>query len=469
MFDRLDDTIVAISSPAGVSLRGLVRLSGPDAFDFASHVFVSETGASIDRIGGYHRLLGRVHFSDGGSVPAELYAFRAPASYTRQDVVELHLIGSPPVLAMLLEALTDRGARQAEPGEFTARAFFSGALDLTRAEGVAAVIHARSDAQLRASEALLHGELSRRTVALRDDLADLLSLLEAEIDFVEEPIDFVSRDQLVRRMDDVSDEIVILLRDSPSAERLDVCPQVMLIGPPNAGKSTLFNALTDMDRAIASATAGTTRDVLSAPVKLPGGEAILLDSAGLAMAETDQEAVAMRAEAATQRSLASADLTLLVVDIEQRPEEATQELCQQAADRPTLIVANKIDLIDAEQRAERVRQLRAEKDVLPASAATGEGLTTLRDVMSTRLFAHVESHGSELLVLFNRQRAALSGAADALKRARRLCDDMTTTCEHTELVAIELREAIDALSLLVGEVTTEDLLSKVFASFCIGK
>ena len=469
MFDRLDDTIVAISSPAGVSPRGVVRLSGPDAFAFASHVFVGEAGTSVNPMAGYHRRSGRVRFADGASVPAELYAFRAPASYTRQDVVELHLVGSPPILAMLLEALTDQGARQAEPGEFTARAFFAGALDLTRAEGVVAVIHARSDAQLRASEALLHGELSKRTVALRDELAELLALLEAEIDFVEEPIEFISREQLIRRVGAVSEEIAVLLLDSPSVERLDVCPQVMLIGPPNAGKSTLFNALTGMDRAIASATAGTTRDVLSAPVELPGGEVMLLDSAGLMTGETDPDAVAMRAEAATQRAMTSADLLLIVVDINDGPAQVLEELQKQVAGRPTLIVANKIDLVDAEQRAERVGRWRTEADVLPVSAVHGEGLAALRDSMGKRLLADVESHGSELLALSNRQRAALDEAADALKRVRDVCDDGTATCEHTELVALELREAVNALSLLVGEVTTEDLLSKVFANFCIGK
>lgn len=469
MFDRLDDTIVAVSSPAGVSARGLVRLSGPDAFTIAARVFHGDAGVSVDQLGGYVRLSGRVRFPDGASVPAELYAFRAPASYTRQDVVELHLIGSPPVLAMLLEALTDEGGRQAEPGEFTARAFFSGALDLTRAEGVAAVIQARSDAQLRASEALLHGELSKRTISLRDNLKELLALLEAEIDFVEEPIEFISRRERVRRIDGVLDEISVLLRDSLSAERLDVCPQVMLVGPPNAGKSTLFNALTGMDRAMASVTAGTTRDVLSAPVKLADGEVLLLDSAGLMMGGNGHEDVIVRAEAAARRALTSADLILIVVDIRDEPGHVLHELRKELAGRPMVTLANKIDLVDLARREDCLLRWGANAEVMPISAASGEGLTALREALNMKLMTHAESHGSEILALSNRQRAALCEAADALMRAQRLCDEADSTCDRSELAAIELRDAVNALSLLVGEVTTEDLLSEVFSKFCIGK
>ncbi|UCD28726.1 MAG: 50S ribosome-binding GTPase, partial [Planctomycetota bacterium] len=335
MFNQLQDTIVAISSPAGTSLRGIIRLSGPEAFPLASNVFTGNDGKSLTNIPGHKRIVGRIKIDTHSSVPAEAYTFRAPASYTKQDIVELHTIGSPPLLAMLLEQLTAQGARHAEPGEFTARAYFSGAMDLTRVEGVAAIINARNDSQLRASQALLHGKLSKRSTELRDRLADLLALIEAQIDFAEEPIEFVSRNEIINTLDQVTDDIKTLLQNAPSTERLDILPQIMLTGKPNAGKSTLFNQLTGLDRTIQSATAGTTRDVISAPLTVPGGEAMLLESAGLygnnqSAADKQPADPSELAVLFSQRFLKSADVILLIVDITDAPQQVLADL------RPTL-------------------------------------------------------------------------------------------------------------------------------------
>jgi len=221
MFDQLDDTIVAISSRRRRRARHH-SLERPDAFQIASRVFVADSAASLQLAEGYRRIFGWVRLDGEATLPAEAYTFRAPASYTRQDIVELHTMGSPPVLSILLDALVEKGARLAQAGEFTARAYFNGALDLTAVEGVAGVIHARSDSQLRASEALLHGKLSRRTTALREELADLLALLEVDIDFVEESIEFVSRDRVCAILETVRSEVAGLLEHSPSVERLGV-------------------------------------------------------------------------------------------------------------------------------------------------------------------------------------------------------------------------------------------------------
>ncbi len=474
MFDRLDDTIVAISSPAGASVRGIIRLSGPDAFVLAATVFRPEQGPGLTEAPGHRRITGRVRIADSASVPAEAYAFRAPASYTRQDIIELHTIGSPPVLAMVLEQLTGQGARPAEPGEFTARAFFSGAMDLTRVEGVAAIIHARNDSQLRASEALLHGRLSKRSTALRDQLADLLALIEAQIDFVEEPIDFVSPDQVLATIARVAGELDSLIRNSPSVERLEVLPQVMLVGPPNTGKSTLFNRLTGIDRAIQSATAGTTRDVLRAPASVPGGEVTLLDSAGLGTpgegpAGGQPLDIGKLGEAATRRFAPSADFFLLVLDITNATEDALQALRSVLPETPTLVIVNKIDQVPPEQLTTLMAGIGTGVDVIPTSALTGSGIEPLRAEVGKTLFSTVQHHGSDMLALSNRQRGALRDAHEALRRARGICDESPRLTDHPELLAIEIREAVSALSLLVGQVATEELLGRIFSRFCIGK
>lgn len=495
MFERLDDTIVAVSSPPGRGVRGIVRLSGPEAPALAARVFACADGRCATEVSGHRRVPGDVQLEDDARVPGELYVFRGPASYTRQDVVEIHTLGAPAVLAILLDRLTDAGARPAEPGEFTARAFFAGALDLTRVEGVAAVIHARNDAQLRAAEALLHGGLSRRSTRLRERLVDLLALVEAEIDFVEESISFVAAEQVFATIDAVAAEIDGLLRDAPSVERLAALPEIVLVGRPNAGKSTLFNRLTGIERAIASATAGTTRDVLCAPLALPGGQAMLTDVAGLAPESVPPGDIAALAEEAARRAMATADVLVLVVDISDDPRATLDTLRPRLPREPDLVVAGKVDRLDVRTAATAVRSLETRtarpapshghgggKDepvrtaagqpsetVIAVSALTGEGIETLRARLARLALVQSESHGAETLALSIRQRTALREAADALHRARGAMDASAEINEVAELLAMELREAVHALSLLIGEVTTEDLLGRIFSSFCIGK
>lgn len=474
MLDRLDDTIVAISSPVGTSVRGIIRLSGPYASSLAEAVFESDEIESLSEAGGHRRLYGRVRIDAEAKVPAEAYIFRAPASYTRQDIVELHMVGSPPVLAMVLNLLMDEGARPAEPGEFTARAYFAGAMDLLRVEGVAAMIHARNDTQLRASEALLHGKLSRQTTVFRDQLADLLALIEAEIDFTEEPIDFISLAQLVQTVDGIAHALAQLYEHAPSVERLDILPEALLVGRPNTGKSTLFNRLSGMDRAIQSATAGTTRDVISAPLTVPGGEMLLLDSAGLPGAAesgepSDITEIVELAERVTRRTLVSADMIVLLADVTAPFEAASGLLTDMRVERPVLIVANKIDMLTDRERAIWIAQTGILPDMIAVSARTGEGIDKLRNELGRMLFSGLESTGSERLALSNRQRDALRNAHEALQRARQICDESSALSDHMELLAWEVREAMDALSLLVGEIATEDLLDRIFSRFCIGK
>lgn len=469
MFDRLDDTIVAISSPPGAGVRGIVRLSGPDALELADAVFTADDASRLAQTAGHRRTKGHVRLDERSRLPAEAYTFRKPASYTRQDLVELHTIGSAPVLAVLLEQLVRQGARIAEPGEFTGRAFFSGALDLTAVEGVAAAIHAQTDAQLRASTALLHGAVSRQTGRMREELADLLALIEAQIDFSEEPIEFISTAALRGTVQDILARLNHLLRHSDSVERLEALPRIVLTGLPNAGKSTLFNRLTGIDRAIQSAVAGTTRDVITAAMSLPAGEVILCDTAGTPAPDDPETSaaaspLAAEMESATRRALDTADLVLVVIDATTSPEATMSLMAGRLAGRRFEFVLNKIDAADA-------RVDPREKPVLAAvSAVRGEGIAELRARIDEILFESAEKHGFQLVSLTQRHRGALHEACESLHRALALID-AGDACEQAqpELIALEIRHAMQALSLLLGEVTTEDLLGRIFSRFCIGK
>ncbi len=477
MFDRRDDTIIAISSPPGVATRGILRLSGRGALDIASSAFHASGTPPLSEVAGQTVCHGEVRIDPDDaatSVPAKAFVFRGPRSYTREDVVELHVPGAAPVTASLLDQCMEAGARQAEPGEFTARAYFAGTLDLARVEGVAAVIHARSDAQLRASEALLQGRLSRKTHAMREELADLLALLEAEIDFVEEPIDFIAPDRVISVVNRVSRRLEEMIRHTPSVEKLEALPEVFLVGLPNAGKSTLLNRLTGVNRAIASAMAGTTRDVIRAPVTLASGEILLCDTAGVESTdESEYEDTTIRtpereAQSQTRRGLARADLILVLLDATKDPGQALEQLLPTLPNCPRLILLNKIDRLPPPVHT-LLNDSHKQEQVLAISALTGAGIEHLRRTLDASLLSEIESHGADHIALSRRQRDSLAEARSALERAASVASEVSELAQVVELVAMDVRAAMNALSLLTGEITTEDLLGKIFANFCIGK
>lgn len=465
---QCQDTIAAVASAAGLSARGIIRLSGPQAFRLAERVFHASEGRPLAEQPGWRRFTGQILLPESATLPAEAYIFRAPASYTRQEMVELHVPGSPAVIRLVLEGLLAAGARSAEPGEFTARAFLGGAMDLTAAEAVAATIAATSDEQLRAARALSEGELARRVRALREPLADLLALVEAHIDFADEPIQFISPSELSARLSSLAEQLADWLAHAVWQERLDDLPRVMLVGPPNVGKSTLLNRLTGLDRAICSPLRGTTRDLLAAPLSLAGGEVELIDAAGLEGGQPEQVEALARQAARSAAQVAS--LLLLVTD----PESHLQagQLARELSGRPLVGVLNKMDRLPADQRpttAQRLSQA-VGLPLEPVSALTGEGVDRLRAVLGRRL-ADDSLRGVQLLTLNSRHRAAIAGALAALKRTRPLvhAGPDADELDNPELIAHELREAMQELGAVTGEVPTEALLGRVFSRFCIGK
>jgi tRNA modification GTPase len=471
MFNVLDDTIVAISSAIGHSPRGIVRLCGADAVRIADELFAPDDAPPLRDRPGHSCGLGRLRLSPpirAPSVPAEAYVFRAPRSYTQQDLVELHTLGSPPVLSMVLQYGFAHGARLAEPGEFTARAFFSGQLDLSEVEGVATLIHAQSDVQLRAGERLLHGRLSGQAAELQDRLSDVLARVEADIDFAEEPIDFIPPPELRRRLTDIVTDLRSLLTSSLSAERIETLPRLMLLGPANVGKSSLLNRLSGLDRAICSPLPGTTRDVLTAPLEMPHSEAILVDGAGLGHTETFIDRLA---DAAVRDAARQADLILFVVDLSEQPPRPHVELLDDLPARPLLVLANKIDLIDPDELGDRLGRIDPPRNapVLPVSARTGAGCDRLIAAIEQAIHTEGVDPAADLITLNSRHRHALTSAADAIDRAAGLAADLTETLDAAELIALELRQASDDLGQIVGQIVTDELLGRVFENFCIGK
>jgi tRNA modification GTPase len=440
------DTIAAISSAVGPAARMIVRLSGPKSRQIAAEL----CDLANDRAAF------RTHLRFNAlSVPAWLYQFHAPRSYTGEDIIEFHLPGNPLLVRMLLDELIQRGARSAEPGEFTARAYFSGRIDLTEAEGVAAAIAAHGEDELAAARQLLAGQLARRLRPIMDQLAEMLSLVEAGIDFSEDDVTFIATDEVTRRVNAIDNALTQLLAESARFEQLTHEAEFVLLGRPNAGKSTLLNALARTHRAIVSPIEGTTRDVISAHVSLNRGVVRVTDLAGLDEQTPDppdsspQSEINQKMRAHALATAESADFVLLVQDAaDPRPRLTPTR-------PPCLTVLTKIDLLPAEPTTG--------PNEIAISAQTGKNLAALRQQLDELAFGHTTPAASKI-ALNARHLQAISETQEALHRA-------TQAAEHAgpEVIALELRESLDGLGSILGQVTPDDVLGRVFATFCIGK
>jgi tRNA modification GTPase len=436
-----DDTIAAISSAAGAAARMIVRTSGPGAWRIAESLCPAAILAPAQALAAMLRL-------SNLSIPIYLYAFRAPHSYSGEDLVEFHIPGNPLLARMLLDAIVTSGARLAEPGEFTARAYFHGRLDLTEAEGVAATIAAQSEAELRAARQLLAGELARRLRPAMDLLADTLALVEVGIDFTEEDVTFLPARELQQRIRQVDRWLAGIVEGSARFEKLAHEPRIVLAGRPNAGKSTLLNALAGRARAVVSPVAGTTRDAIWAEAALRRGIVRVIDVAGL---EADSPAFGQIERDMLQRALReleSADVVVLVHD------GSAAEAMVSLPRYPDLIVVSKSDL----------PQRGAIADGLAVSARTGEHMEALRSKLDELAFGALGCAPAASLALNARHLQSITAARDALNRSAELAG-----AGGAELIALELREALDELGRILGSVSPDDLLGRIFSAFCIGK
>lgn len=450
----LDDTIAAIASAHGGAARGIVRLSGPAAVQCALKVFRSDSDSNVDY--GARSVVHEGRVLPQGwhtPAPATLLVWPEGRSYTGQAAAELHTFGSPPLLEALLQSLCRSGARLAEPGEFTMRAFLAGRLDLAQAEAVLGVIEAKRPEQLDAALSQLAGGLSGPLGALRENLLELLARIEAGFEFVEEDIEVLSPGELADCLAQAAAELGRLQKQMEQrTESAD--PTVVLVGLPNTGKSTLFNALTG-GKALVDAQPGTTRDYLIANIDLGGLRCRLVDTAGR-MPETVLEPLAEAADRLAARESGAASATVLCLDVTSplRPWERQQLDRRPCSKR--LIVLTKCDL---------PRRTDYRGEAIETSAHLGRGLEALRTALREAI-GSVQATASDMVATTAvRCRESIDLAATAVRRA----EDIALQQGGEELLAAELRLALDELGKVVGAVYTDDVLDRIFSRFCIGK
>jgi tRNA modification GTPase len=454
------ETIVAISTPPGRGGIGMVRLSGPHAVSIAT-LLVRLRQPLQHATARFAEIYEPVAEAPGKLDEAVVTYFQSPRSYTGEDLVEIAAHGSPVVLEMLVRTALAQGARLARPGEFTERAFLSGRLDLTQAEAVRDLIDAQTLYQARVAAAQMGGALSRRVQPAKQQLVELIALLEAGIDFAEDDVDVTPNAQIMQRVDAILPALESLDRSFARGRLVHSGLTLAIVGRPNVGKSSLFNRLVERERAIVTATPGTTRDLVSERVSLGGIPLELVDTAGLREGADEAETIGIQK---SREALADADLVMLVVEGNAPLSEEERTLAESLAGRRAILVRNKSDLALQEELRNKVSDTVTNIQTVSTSALTGQGIAELRETLLTTMQA--EGMGSESGMLTSlRHHEAVTGALAALHKARAAAE---TLIPH-EMVLLDLYEALRQLDSLTGETTADDILNRIFSTFCIGK
>ena len=515
MENSVDDTICAIATPVGEGGVGIVRISGAHAVDIAAHVVRPRNQQPLQQLESHRLYLSdvlypadsvgppslsprweraRVRGKDEAQVPAIdealVVIMRKPRSYTGEDVVEIQTHGGAWILQATCHGLIQHGARMAQPGEFTKRAFLNGRLDLTQAEAVLDTIQATTSRSLQAAQSLLRGSLSKEIEALRERLIRVLAHVEAGMDFAEEDITFIQAAEVQQALTDTQRAVEQLIASYEEGRIIREGIKVAIIGRPNVGKSSLLNALLKLDRAIVSDQPGTTRDVIDESMNVRGIPLRLLDTAGLRQTQDSIEGEGIRR---TEDAIAEADVLLLVLDGADGITDEDHAVYDTYGSRKHLLVMNKMDLpesrafnarslplppgegqgegsasLSPQRERARVRGKKGEgkgPEFVKVSAKTGEGLDQLTAVIQSICLREALEATPSVLVTRLRHKASLDQAHSSLQEAMRSLERK----ESGECVALDIRAALDALGEITGAISTEDILDRIFQDFCIGK
>lgn len=456
-----DDTIAAIATPLGKGGIGIIKISGPKAFEIATHIFRPHN--SPPPLKSHHLYYGEVVNPHGGhTIDEALLSFMAkPRTYTREDVVEINCHGGYLVLQEILELVVRAGARLAEPGEFTKRAFINGRIDLTQAEAVADLIESKTSLSLNFASSQLKGLLSQEINALRGGLVELLSTLEAAIDFPEEDLEIVSSSQLTAQTDLLISQIEKLLNTYAEGRLYREGVATIIVGRPNVGKSSLFNALLGEKRTIVTPVPGTTRDFIEEIINLKGIPLKIIDTAGLRDPADTIEEAGVRI---TRDKLDQADLTLLVIDSSLKLNGQDEALLPILRGKRVVVAYNKIDL-PRKVPLDTIKRWFPASPVVLISALYKTGIEELKEAVTSLLIAQERLLPSSPLISNLRHKLALEKTLSLIKDAREgLLKNLPP-----EFTASDLQAALRSLGEITGHTTSEEILDQIFSRFCIGK
>ncbi len=473
----LENNILAISTPSGRSLRAIIRLSGKDVFTYLQNIFVPKDCKRITYKKGFSTYQGNIYIEEEKiSVPACIYIMKAPNSYTKEDIVEIHTFGSPPLLEILLETLvssrninnykTSNGEEEisiriAEPGEFTKRAFLNGRISLTEAESVLHIIRSQTDSELLLAVSNLKGRLARFLSEIQGELMKLSARIEASIDFFDQDIELISFYEIEKHLEHIKEKLSKIVEKDQTSRIFHDGIKTVFIGWTNAGKSSVFNKLLNHSKAIVTPINGTTRDTLEAVLNLEGINFRIIDTAGIMHGKGELESIIMKR---IYDSIKDTQIVLFFIDGSKKLQAEQIEFFNSITTKNKIIVVNKNDLpqeVDCKEFSSMMRTFPTVK----TSALTGEGVGELKKIMISNILKKNVDISASGITFTMRQKIILSHALETLVY---ITDSLNQKLSH-ELIAIDLRSLIDTIGEVTGKVITDDILDIIFSEFCIGK
>ncbi len=453
----LDDTITAISTPIGIGAIGVVRISGNDALNIADRIFLSKNRPSQSPS---HRILyGHIIDPETEEIIDEvlLAVMRKPHTYTREDIVEISTHGGIGVARLVLQTVIKSGAREAQPGEFTLRAFLNGRIDLSQAEAILDIINSRTKEGIGIALSQLEGQLSGFISELRGNLINIASLLELSLDFVEEDLVLPSSQKIEEIISDATENLERIISTYRRGNIIKNGVNALIVGKPNVGKSSIFNALLLEERAIVTPYPGTTRDMVEGWLNVDGIPVRLIDSAGIRDTIHPIESIGVQR---TKTMMGKTDIIIAVFDISDDISDEDKELLENIKDKNVIYVLNKKDIGETFP----VGNISAKSPIVPTSAVKMEGIDTLQDAIRDTI-SRGTGVESDIIITNERHYVALKNALVSLNKARENLNAGYTQ----EIIAEDIKEAIDDLGEIIGENVTDEVLQDIFSKFCVGK
>ena len=459
--NNFEDTIVAISTPVGEGGIGIVRLSGPKALEITGEMFVSRDGKAAPQLKTYTIHYG--HIVNKANLVDEVIVtvMKAPRSYTKEDVVEINCHGGIQALKSVLELAVKRGARIAEPGEFTKRAFLNGRIDLAQAEAVLDMIRAKTEGSLRAAAGQLEGGLSKKVNQLREKILDIAAHVEASIDFPEEDTGIIGEAGIAGRIDGILSDLKYLLETADEGIILREGILAVIVGKPNAGKSSLMNLLLKRDRVIVTPVPGTTRDAVEEMICLKGIPIRLVDTAGIADTE---DIVGKEGMKRSKKYLDNSDIALVLFDGSSPIDEADMGIIRLVDKKKKIAVINKTDLPGRLAKKE-LKESFEDGTIVEISVREKKNIEALEKAIADMIWSGKIDHGEGALITNVRHKALVAKALENISEVKRGLQKEAAP----ELISIDLKEAVFNLGLVIGKSVSDDILDRIFEEFCIGK